>query len=259
MSHWAPWMGDAPAADASAVDESSGNNAAVGGPIVSRRRSSTRAAPYQTPGPLASRRRSSTFGLSGAMSAMAVDKTTATTTASTLPVVDRHASRILPQPEAHIKHAPPRRVHFNTVARQLIIITTDGDAMTACHQVDVPLRPSDDRGRYYPASAAQAAKGLKLEKRWPNPEAHEPAAFCGDAFCACVDGCASGRCPCSAEGVGCWWEGWGCACGAGACKAAVPGHVFDELAIAKARRSVLRRMAIGTTCGSVSRRGRRKR
>ena len=62
--------------------------------------------------------------------------------------------------------------------------------------------------------------------------------------CCCVDGCAT-DCPCSAEGIGCWFDPYderSCGC-QGRCKAASAGYVYDELAIQKARRAALRRVA----------------
>ena len=55
-------------------------------------------------------------------------------------------------------------------------------------------------------------------------------------------------CPCCANGIGCWWEGWlgedgategwGCGCGE-ACRSAVRGHVYHEGEGSRQRRAVL--------------------
>jgi hypothetical protein len=114
------------------------------------------------------------------------------------------------------------------------VVEADG-LCPVCETVE-SLRESDV-GTYYPASSALQAKGLQYEKKWPKKQQDETNAFCG-----CTDGCRSGSCACAKEGIGCWWEGWGCGC-SGFCHSEEPCYVYDELAVRKARRQQIRKAA----------------
>ena len=104
-----------------------------------------------------------------------------------------------------------------------------------CAKGETPLKPSDS-GTYYPASAAQRKKGLEYAKRWPSKEED----VIDRGFCTCTDGCKPGsKCPCHANGIGCWWEGWGCNCSL-RCKSLLKGHVLDQVAVHQHRQTAIR-------------------
>lgn len=129
--------------------------------------------------------------------------------------------------------------HFGVMLGEVLGDSSGGgrtgtDSCTSPERVELlDLRPSDS-GKYYPTSSRARQRGEEYAKKWPG----DAGELSGASFCACTDGCVS-ACPCAAEGIGCWWEDWGCGC-AGAC--AVAGtHVYDELAVHKARQKALRR------------------
>jgi hypothetical protein len=125
--------------------------------------------------------------------------------------------------------APKRRVSFG----RAVVRVVEPDGVAPLHETEAEVRSSDE-GKYYPVSAARKQSGDEYQKKWPKAAEAEP-----DVFCRCTDGCRSGECPCARDGVGCWWEGWGCGC-SGVCRAeAIPCHVYDELAVRKERRRVL--------------------
>lgn len=135
-----------------------------------------------------------------------------------------------------------RRVTFHNAVSVTVI---PSDVCQPCEGtvVEKQLKPSD-AGKYYPASSAQKALGLEYQKRWPQAHGTDPHALDG-VFCKCTDGCKPGSsCPCAKEGIGCWWEGWGCGCGP-RCKSSVPSHIFDEVAIHQARRATIRQSKKG--------------
>ena len=127
---------------------------------------------------------------------------------------------------------PPsaRRVSFGNAVRTLV----EEDSACQLSTAEEPLRQSDC-GRYYPASALQQAHGDEYAKAWPRAR-EEP-----QCFCSCTDGCRSPECPCTLDGVGCWFEGWGCACH-GACLSSIPPHVFNDRMIKRARLRMLSKM-----------------
>lgn len=135
-----------------------------------------------------------------------------------------------------------RRVTFHHAVSVTVI---QSDACQPCEGtvVEEQMKPSDV-GKYYPASSAQKALGLEYQKRWPQAHGTDPHALDG-VFCKCTDGCKPGSsCPCAKEGIGCWWEGWGCGCGP-RCKSSVPSHILDEAAIHQARRATIRQSKKG--------------
>lgn len=122
-----------------------------------------------------------------------------------------------------------RRVSFG----RTVLTVIEHEGIRCISETEQETRASDC-GKYYPASPAQQLHGGVLEKRWPKK--HKAP----DAFCGCNDGCLSASCPCAKEGIGCWWEDWGCGC-QGACKSGVPAHVYDCVAVTKARRATIRK------------------
>ena len=150
---------------------------------------------------------------------------------------DISSAELLTTPEV----ARSRRVSFGRVLR---ISVEEDSACQICSSEEDAREP--DVGRYYPASAAQKAAGCEFAKVAPKPH-EEP-----DVFCACADGCKA-SCPCHANGIGCWYEGWGCGCSALCQGGPTANHFFDEVAIRKARRTVLRakaRVSKGTVNGT---------
>ena len=110
-------------------------------------------------------------------------------------------------------------------------------------QAELQLRHKDgEGGKRYPVSSSEKAAGLELAKI-----AHRRPKALDRGFCDCKDGCGP-DCPCCANGIGCWWEGWlgedgategwGCGCGE-ACRSAVRGHVYHEGEGSRQRRAVL--------------------
>ena len=114
-------------------------------------------------------------------------------------------------------------------------------------QAELPLRQKDGQGgKRYPVSRKEEVAGLELAKI-----AHRSPKPLDRGFCGCTDGCRSSDCPCCANGIGCWWEGWlgedgategwGCGCGE-ACRSTVRGHVYHGGEGSRQRRTVLARV-----------------
>jgi hypothetical protein len=153
------------------------------------------------------------------------------------------AAAVTVTPETCTPKMKRRGVSFGGVVRTIVA----ADGLEPLCQTAEDARPSDC-GKYYPVSAKQRASGVELEKspRRRLEEADEEAEAeeaSEEPFCGCTDGCRSGSCPCHLNGVGCWWEGWGCSC-AGSCRSGTVPHLFDETAVRKARRAMLRKTLI---------------
>ena len=127
----------------------------------------------------------------------------------------------------------PSRVRFCSLV-DCIMVDAEGVELRS----ELELREADT-GKYYPASASQRRMGFELQRSTGTEPVHSACSNLGPSadagvFCACKDACRS-ACPCAAEGVGCWWEGWGCGC-AGICTSNIPPHIFNERKVRNERK-----------------------
>jgi len=166
-----------------------------------------------------------------------------------------------------------RRVSFSSVVTKLTVDRRSvgricgREGCGGCPTCEEKDQLGGMTGQSYPVSARQKRKGGELLKVWPK----KMGETWDRGFCECAAGCSAacdglarhegGRkrrrseCPCSSEGIGCWWEswvdeetgqreGWGCVC-EGTCASAVPSHRYDVQEGSLERQAVLRRVNAG--------------
>ena len=167
-----------------------------------------------------------------------------------------------------------RRVGFAPVVTRILIDAAGigrlcGEANClgcALCEVNAQTRPSD-RGRYYPEASTRSEQKQhrELPKR-PEGERDASAARWWNAFdsmCQCSRGKCNARCPCVANGVGCWWEknedifdgrprdlSWGCGCKGRCDSSGRASYLCDLPAVREERRVRLQELGIHTTGGT---------